>query len=61
MRPDGSGLGLYIVRNIALRHGGDVTVVSEEGKGTTFSFTVPKAQLDFETVQPSVATFFAGF
>jgi len=41
METEGSGLGLFIVRNIVRRHGGDVDVVSEEGKGSTFSFTLP--------------------
>ncbi len=34
----GTGLGLMIARQIALRHDGDVTVQSELGKGTTFFF-----------------------
>lgn len=33
----GSGLGLAIVKSIAARHGGQVSVVSEIGKGTCFS------------------------
>ncbi len=41
MQTDGSGLGLFIVKNIILRHGGNITVESEEGKGTTFIFTIP--------------------
>lgn len=32
------GLGLYIVREIARAHGGDVTVVSNPEEGTTFTF-----------------------
>ncbi len=42
MRPDGTGLGLFIVKNIVERHGGTVRVETELDKGTTFSFTVPK-------------------
>ncbi len=41
MQTDGSGLGLFIVKNILLRHGGNITVESEEGKGTTFIFVIP--------------------
>ncbi|MDP2704572.1 MAG: ATP-binding protein [bacterium] len=39
--PNGSGLGLYIARNIIKNHGGDMTVESREGRGTTVSFTLP--------------------
>ena len=35
----GSGLGLYIVRNICKNHNAVITVVSAEGKGTTFKIT----------------------
>jgi len=38
---DGSGLGLFIVRGIIQRHGGDVSFDSEEGKGTTMRFRLP--------------------
>lgn len=40
----GSGLGLSIVKHIVDGHGGSITVKSEEGKGTTFSFTLAKAR-----------------
>ncbi len=39
--PEGSGLGLFIVKTIITRHGGDMTFESEEGKGTTFHITLP--------------------
>jgi len=39
----GTGLGLSIVKHIVLAHGGDVSVHSEFGHGTTFSFTIPLA------------------
>jgi PAS domain S-box-containing protein len=37
----GSGLGLYIVKAVALRHGGSAWVESEEGKGSTFFISLP--------------------
>jgi len=37
----GTGLGLFIVEHVMKRHGGDMTVVSEEGKGTTITLTLP--------------------
>ena len=40
-KPGGTGLGLYIVREILVAHGGGVTVDSVEGQGTTFVLTFP--------------------
>jgi signal transduction histidine kinase len=40
-RAVGSGLGLTISRKIVEAHGGEITVSSEEGEGTTFTFTLP--------------------
>jgi signal transduction histidine kinase len=37
------GLGLFIVREIARAHGGDVTVESTEDAGTTFTLSFPRA------------------
>lgn len=39
----GTGLGLSIVKHIVQAHEGEVFVKSKLGKGSTFSFTLPKA------------------
>ena len=43
--PEGSsglGLGLYICKEIALAHGGDIAATSEPQSGTSFTFTLPR-------------------
>ena len=40
----GVGLGLALVREIAVLHGGSVTVESSSENGTTFAVTLPLAQ-----------------
>jgi signal transduction histidine kinase len=43
-RNEGSGLGLYIARNIINYHNGKIWFESEMGEGTTFYFTIPVKQ-----------------
>lgn len=54
----GTGLGLNISKNLITLHGGTLTVESEEGEGSTFSFTLPTIEKEQKTsnnqLQPKV-------
>ena len=42
-RESGTGLGLFITRHMVEAQGGKIWVESQEGQGSTFSFTVPRS------------------
>ena len=37
----GSGVGLAMVRHIVAAHGGEISVVSQPGEGSTFTILLP--------------------
>ncbi|MDD5032906.1 MAG: PAS domain-containing sensor histidine kinase [Candidatus Pacebacteria bacterium] len=41
MQTEGTGLGLYLSKNITEKHGGKISFESEEGKGTVFNVFLP--------------------
>jgi signal transduction histidine kinase len=53
MRPDGTGLGLYMARKVIVAHGGAILFQSEQGKGSTFGFKFPLDRLR-EPVGPTI-------
>lgn len=61
LHPNGSGIGLYIARNVVLRHGSDITVESTKGKGSRFSFSLPRTQADLKHQRTSVEQLFSSF
>jgi signal transduction histidine kinase len=44
-QPQGLGLGLYIVEQIAIAHGGSVEAASDDENGTIFCVRLPRADL----------------
>lgn len=52
MRPDGTGLGLYMARKIIVAQGGAIIFNSIEGEGSTFGFSFPREKVEVQT-QPT--------
>jgi signal transduction histidine kinase len=49
----GSGLGLYISRQIVLKHGGEISADSEPGRWAEFRFRIPLRQEDHTAALPA--------
>lgn len=45
-RPDGTGLGLFMVKKVIVAQGGNIIFKSQEGKGSVFGFAFDKSKLE---------------
>jgi len=46
MRPDGTGLGLYMAKKVVVAQGGAIIFKSVEGQGSTFGFSFPRSKTE---------------
>jgi signal transduction histidine kinase len=53
-RPEGAGLGLSVSRRLAQLLGGDITVRSTAGRGSTFALSLPRAAPNDDILVPAV-------
>lgn len=54
---EGSGIGLSIVKSLVDLHGGDIELISELGKGTTFEIRLPITLVEEEVAATSEVTY----
>ncbi len=54
--PEGSGLGLSLVKSLVEGWGGKIWFESEEGKGTTFFFTIPQKGMEAKEGEVKLST-----
>lgn len=52
-RPDGTGIGLYLAKEVVSAQGGELIFKSQEGKGSTFGFRLEKAKLPVASSKPA--------
>lgn len=55
MRPDGTGLGLFMAKKVVVAQGGAIIFRSTEGKGSTFGFSFPRKELETTAAKPALA------
>jgi signal transduction histidine kinase len=49
MRPDGTGLGLFMAKKVIVAQGGAIIFKSAEGKGSTFGFSFPRSKVEIKS------------
>jgi signal transduction histidine kinase len=55
MRPDGTGLGLFMAKKVIAAQGGAIIFKSVEGKGSIFGFSFPLAKVEVKGPSPTKA------
>jgi len=56
-KPHGTGLGLYIAKEVVVSHGGSINVYSKEGEGTRVEILLPAPPDEEPSRKPEVKTF----
>ncbi|HSW78667.1 MAG TPA: ATP-binding protein [Candidatus Babeliales bacterium] len=56
IRPDGTGLGLFMAKKVVVAQGGAILFSSTEGQGSTFGFTFPRAKIEVKNQPPAHET-----